>query len=108
ILSSHRLNERMRQPHCVTFGRQLGDATKELHELRRPDQRIGDRRALDERLLRQLGAKIAAVLKMLGADDRKGNVLLHACSLLGFDQIFSRGLEEIPWPPGPRRTESSP
>jgi hypothetical protein len=85
----------MRQAHCITFGRRLGDATKELHELRRVEQRIGDRRALDERLLRQLGAKIAAVLKMLGADDRKGNVQLHSCSLLGFDQIFSRGLEEI-------------
>src|SRR5262245_59039818 len=32
---------------------------------------------------------------MLGADDRKGNVLLHSRSLLGFDQILSRGLEEI-------------
>ena len=79
----------------ITFGRQLGDATKELHELRRAEQRIGDRRVLDQRLLRQLGAKIAAVLKMLGADDRKGNVQLHSCSLLGFDQILSRGLKEI-------------
>src|SRR5215471_17902728 len=32
---------------------------------------------------------------MLGADDRKSNVQLHSCSLLGFDQILSRGLEEI-------------
>src|SRR5262249_33791123 len=32
---------------------------------------------------------------MLGADDRKGNVLLHSRSLLGFDEIFSRGQEEI-------------
>src|SRR5262249_14070144 len=29
------------------------------------------------------------------ADERKGNVLLHSRSLLGFDQIFPRGLEEI-------------
>src|SRR5262249_24130933 len=89
------LNKRMGERHCITFGPQLGDATKELHELRRAEQRIGDRRVLDECFLRQLGAKIAAVLKMLGADDRKGNVLLHSCSLLGFDQILSRGLEEI-------------
>src|SRR6476660_9200834 len=32
---------------------------------------------------------------MLGVDDRQGNVQPHACSLLGLDQIFSRGLEEI-------------
>ena len=81
--------------HRITFSRRLGDATKKLHELRRVEQRIGDRRALDERLLRQLGAKIAAFLKLLGADDRKGNVQLHSRGLLGFDQIFSRGLEEI-------------
>src|SRR5262249_50451926 len=31
----------------------------------------------------------------IGADDRKGDVQLHPCSALGFDQILSRCLEEI-------------
>jgi hypothetical protein len=85
----------MKACESFTVSPSVADWAKELHELRRVEQGVGDRPILDQRFLRQLGAKIAAVLKLFGADDRKRDMVLHTRCCLGFDQILPGSLEEI-------------
>jgi hypothetical protein len=59
------------------------------------DQRIRDGRALDQALLGELGAEIAAVLQALGADNREGEVMPDAGGDLGCGQVPAGSLEEI-------------
>jgi hypothetical protein len=64
------LNEGGRQPDGVGVGRRIGDAADELEELRRADDRVGDGPGLDQLLLRELRAQVAALGEPLGSDDR--------------------------------------
>src|SRR5262249_46703034 len=70
IFCRHRLEQRVRQAHCVTFDGRLRDATEELEELGGTDDCVWSGRVLDEALLRKFGAEITAVEQALGSDNR--------------------------------------
>ena len=95
IFCRHRLEPRVRQAHCVTFDGRLRDATEELKELGGADDRVWNWRALDDVLLHQLSAKIAAVLQALGSDDRERDVMLDAGSHFGCREVLARSLEKV-------------
>ena len=59
------------------------------------DDRVGDRRALDDVFLCLFGAKIAAVLQAVRSDDRERDVMLDAIGHFGRGDVLSRGLKEV-------------
>jgi len=61
-------------------GRKLGNRAQELEELGGVNERVGDRRALDDALLGQFGTKVATFMQALRSDDREGDVMLDATS----------------------------
>src|SRR5258708_4691814 len=66
----HRLTERRRQTHRVPLGRGVGNEVEELKELRRVQDRVGNRSRADEVFLRLLGEEVAALCgKKIGAYD---------------------------------------
>ncbi|MCY1228237.1 hypothetical protein D9M72_405390 [compost metagenome] len=57
--------------------------------------RIGDTAGLDQFLLGELAAEIAAFLQTLGPDDRKRDMVFDAGSLFRRKQVAAGGLEEL-------------
>jgi hypothetical protein len=76
-------------------GYRIDDAADELEELRCAEDRVRDRPRLDQLLLGDLRAEVAAVRKPVGADNRQRNVMSHPGSLLCGEQIARRPLEEL-------------
>src|SRR5262245_18548897 len=70
VVRRHRLDEHRRQAHRGAVGGGVGDALDELEELRRVHDRVRDRGPRDQRLLRDLGAEVAALGQALGPPDR--------------------------------------
>jgi hypothetical protein len=60
ILSRHGLDQNGCESHRVAVGGSVSDALDELEELRRRDDRVGDRRSFDQFLLGDLGTEVAA------------------------------------------------
>ena len=59
----------------------------ELEELRRVDDRVRDRGVLDQLLLGELRAEVAALGQAVGADDRQRDVMSHARGRLRGEQV---------------------
>src|SRR5690242_3148290 len=76
----------------VPVGRLVRDALEELEELRRPDDRVRDPRVIDQLLLGNLGAEVAALRHSVAAHDRQRDVMTHARRDLGRKKIPGRGL----------------
>ena len=72
----------------------VGDARDELEELRRAHDRVGDRGVLDQLLLRDLGAEVAALAQALDAYDRKRDVMSHPGGHFRGQEVAGRRLEE--------------
>src|SRR5215510_601712 len=66
IFGRHGLNKHGRYSNRVAVGRVVGDALDELEELRRANDRVGDRGFLDQLLLSELRAEVAAYAAALG------------------------------------------
>lgn len=69
VIRRDRLDEDGGQVDFVALGTGVGDALDEFEELRRVDDRVGDRGLLDQRLLGHLRPHITAVGQALGAYD---------------------------------------
>ena len=103
VLGRHRLDQCLRQVDRVAMRRVIGDLVDELEELSGVDDGVGDRRSLDQGLLRELRPEVAgdrrrqvpALGQLLGADDRQGDVVTHAGLLLGVAKIGGRLSEEL-------------
>jgi len=80
IISRHGLKEHRRHANLITLGCAIGDTPNELEELRRSDNRVRDRTFLDEFLLSDLRAEVAALWKSVDPNNRHRNVMPHACS----------------------------
>src|SRR5262245_1564932 len=95
IFCRHRLEQRVRQAHCVTFDGRLRDATEELEEPGGTDNCVWSGRVLDKALLRKFGAEITAVEQALGSDNREGDVMLDAGGRFRRREVLAGRLEEI-------------
>src|SRR5512132_384347 len=95
ILSRHGLDQNRRQTHRVAIGCSVSDALDELEELRGVDDRVRDRRLLDQPLLGDLRTEVAALGKAFGSHDRQGDVMAYPCRSLGLEEIAGRRLEEL-------------
>src|SRR5216684_6337127 len=78
VVSRDRLNECDWHPDRVAVGGAVGDAGDEFKELRRADDRVGDRRLLDHFLLNDFRGKVAAFSQSLGTHHRQRDVMFHA------------------------------
>ena len=67
IISRHGLNERRWQPNARSVGGFIGDASDELEELGRVNNRVRDPGTLDQGLLRVLGPEVRTVGYPLGS-----------------------------------------
>ena len=76
-------------------GARLDDAADELEELGRAEDRVGNAGGLDQVLLGQLGAEVAALRQAVGADDRQRDVMPHAGGRFRGEQVAAGGLEEL-------------
>jgi len=94
VVGSDRLHLPDRQADGLPLGRRLGDAADEFEELGRAQDRIGNPRLLDQLLLHDLGAEIAAVGQALGADDGEGDMVADAGGGLRGEQVAAGGPEE--------------
>jgi hypothetical protein len=81
--------------HGVALGAGVRDALDELEELGRVDDRVGDRGVLDQLLLRDLRAHVAALGQPLAAHDRQRDVVPDAGLALGAEQGAGRRMEEL-------------
>ena len=90
------LDEGGRQANGVALGARIGDPADELEELRCADDRVGDGPGLDQLLLRDLRAHVAALgSEPVRADDRQRDVVSHAGGRLCGEQVAGCGLEEV-------------
>ncbi len=69
------LDQHGRQTNRLAVAARIGDATEELEELRRADDRVRDRPRLDRFLLGELRPEVSALLEPIGADDRQRHVM---------------------------------
>ena len=91
----HRLEQHGRESHLVADHRPGTDRRDELEELRRAHDRVRDRAGLDQLLLGELCADVAALAHPVGADDRHRDVVRHARLRLSGEQVVRRHLEEL-------------
>src|SRR4051794_32889362 len=70
IVSGNRLDEHWWQTNGSPVSRSVRDAVQELEELSRLDNRVRNRRLLNQLFLREFRAEVAAVQQTFGADDR--------------------------------------
>ena len=87
VVGRHGLDQDGCEPHRVCVGCSIGDALDELEELRRVDDRVRDRRFLDQLLLGNLGAEVAALGKPIGSHDRQRDVVGDAFGGFNVEQI---------------------
>ena len=59
------------------------------------DDGVGDRRALDQLLLRDLCAEVAAFGQAFGSDDRQRDVMADAGGCFGVEEVAGRRFEEL-------------
>ena len=90
VVGRHRLEEHRWHADGAAVGGVVGDALDELEELRRMDDRVRDRRRLDQRLLGELRPEVAGgrrsgspLSDRLGADDRQRDVVADSCGRFG-------------------------
>ena len=95
IVRRHGLDEHRRQADRGAVGGSIGNALDELEELRRVNDRVGDRRVLDQLLLCDLRAEVAAFAQALGAYDRQGHVMPHTGRRFRGQEVACRRLEEL-------------
>ncbi len=95
VIGGDGLYESRGKPNAVAFAGGLDDASDELEELRRAQDGVGNPRGLDQLFLRDLGAKVAALWKTVGADYRERQVVLHTGLRLGGEQVSAGGFEEL-------------
>lgn len=76
-----------RQRNHPVVGAGIGDATNELEELRRAQDRAGGGRGLDRFFLGELGAEVPAALQPFGADDRQRHVVAGPGGGLGGEDV---------------------
>src|SRR5262249_29891809 len=69
VVRRDRLEQHRCDAHLAVLRRRVDDRSDELEELRGVDDRVRDRRALDERLLRELRADVLALAEAFGTDD---------------------------------------
>jgi hypothetical protein len=70
IVGGYRLDEHWWQTNGITVSGSVGDALQELEELSRLDDRVRNRRLLDQLFLRQFCAEAAIAQQTFGADHR--------------------------------------
>src|SRR5437867_489456 len=70
IVRRHGLEQHWCQADAIAVGRGVRDALDELEELRRVNDRVWDRRSLDQRFLRDFRSEVPALPQALGAHDR--------------------------------------
>src|SRR6185295_4457467 len=68
---------------------------QELEELRGLENRVGNRRVLDQLLLCKLRAQVAASQQTLGTDDRQRHMVGDAGGGLTAEEVMRRRLEEL-------------
>ena len=78
IVRRNRLDEHRRHTNGVAVGGGVGDALQELEELRGLDDRVRDRGFLDQLLLRELRAEVAAFQQTFGSDNRQRHMMSDA------------------------------
>src|SRR2546428_703582 len=79
IIRRHGLEQHGCQADGIAVGRGVRDALDELEELRRVNDRVRNRRSLDQRFLSDLRSEVPALCQAVGAHDRQGNVMPNAC-----------------------------
>src|SRR6266516_5094521 len=75
VIGHDGLHQRRWQPNRLPVGGRLGDGAHELEELCCADDRVGNRRRLDQIFLSHLCAEVSTGKKAIGADDRQRNVM---------------------------------
>jgi len=90
ILGRHRLNQYRCKSHRVAVSRGIGDALQELEELRRVDDRVRDRRLLDQFFLGELRSHVATFGEPVCADYGERDVMPHACRRFGVEEVGGR------------------
>ena len=87
IVGSDRLDEHRWHANGAAVAGGVRDGFQELEELRGLDNRVRDRRLLDQLLLRKLRAEIAALQQTSSAHDRQRHVMFDAGSRFGGEQV---------------------
>ena len=95
VVDGDRLQRGRRDADRAVGRGRVGDLPEELEELRRPDDRVRHAAGLDGALLRDLGPKVAAVRRAVGADDREHDVMPDPDLALRLEQGPGRRLEEL-------------
>src|SRR5919107_3986291 len=95
ILSCHGLDQNGCESHRVAVRRIVGYSLDELEELRSADDRVLDRRSLDQFLLGDLGTEVATFGEAFGSHDRQRDVMAHACRRFSIKEVAGRCLEEV-------------
>src|SRR5438105_2488750 len=95
IVRGDGLEQHWCQADGIAVGRGVRDVLDELEELRRVNDRVWDRRSLDQRFLSDFRSEVSALRQAVGAHDRKGNVMPNACRLFLRLEVARRGLKEI-------------
>src|SRR6266404_5211175 len=79
IIGGHGLEKRIRQTPLLAVERNVGKPLQEFEKLCRLDDRVRDRSTFDQLLLNDLRPEVAAVGQPVGSNDRKCDVMPHAC-----------------------------
>ncbi len=108
VIGHDGLHQRRWQPNRLPVGGRLGDGAHELEELCCADDRVGNRRCLDQIFLGHLCAEVAIGKKAIGADNRQRNVMSHAGGRFRGKKVAPRRLEERQDGPCPRMRANSP
>ena len=95
VVGRDRLDQGRGQAHGAVRRARAGDGAEELEELGGPQDRVRHVRRLDQILLGDLGAQVAAVGQPVRADHRERDVVTHAGGLLRGQQVAPGGLEEV-------------
>ena len=95
VLGGHRLDLNGCEAHGGAVGGGVRDALDELEELRRVDDRVRDRRSLDQVLPGDLGTEVAACGEAFGSHDRQCDVMTHACRCFSVKKVGGRCCEEL-------------